>query len=294
MKKKIIIWGHKSNHTHSYIHAGYYKSFKNMGYETYWFDDNDDVSNFNFGNSVFLTEDQVQNRIPLLKDSIYILHHTKLDKYIDNNLTYINLGNYLKDCSNGISPYHKENSVEKINDFCYWDECSKTIYQPWATNLTPDEIDENGATLIDFNQDETYYIGTPHDNYQEINNFKMVSNNHNKKFIIKRVTEEESVNLIRKSFLSVDLRGSWHRECGYIPCRIMKNISYGRLTGTNSSHVKELFGDFVVFDEDISKLYEKLLSEESKKDIKKLKESINYIKENHTFYNRINNLMKFI
>ena len=53
---KAIIWGHKLHtHTHSYIHNAYYKAFKKMGYETHWFDNNDDVSGFNFDNCIFLT-----------------------------------------------------------------------------------------------------------------------------------------------------------------------------------------------------------------------------------------------
>ena len=66
--KKIIIWGHKNNgHTHGHIHSSYFKAFKYMGFETYWFDNNENVSGFNFDNSIFFTEDQVQSNIPLNK-----------------------------------------------------------------------------------------------------------------------------------------------------------------------------------------------------------------------------------
>ena len=47
--QKVIIWGHKlHSHTHSYIHNAYFTTFKKLGFETFWFDDKDDVSNFNF------------------------------------------------------------------------------------------------------------------------------------------------------------------------------------------------------------------------------------------------------
>ena len=39
---KIVIWGYPLySHTHSYIHAAFYKAFTHLGYETYWFHDGD-------------------------------------------------------------------------------------------------------------------------------------------------------------------------------------------------------------------------------------------------------------
>ena len=295
MKQKIVIWGHKYNgHTHSYIHSSYYRAFESLGYDTYWFDDNENVSNFNFDNSIFFTEDQVQKNIPLIKSSKYILHHTDLRKYVENDLTFVNLGNYLKWCDEGISAYHKENTIEKIGELCFWDETSKTIYQPWATNLLPNEISfSNINTNITSNI--IYYIGVKHDNRNEINQFESACRKENVDFqIINNVTDVQSQNLINQSKYSVDLRGSWHKECGYIPCRIFKNNSYGRITGTNSENVKKIFGDYVIFDENPNNLFEKLKESEEKISLSLIKESMSFIKENHTFINRVQNLLKVL
>ena len=71
----IIIWGHKlHSHTHSYIHNAFFIAFKKLGYDTHWFDDNDDVSNFDFSNSLFITEHQVDNKIPKRDDCLYFIH----------------------------------------------------------------------------------------------------------------------------------------------------------------------------------------------------------------------------
>ena len=290
---KIVIWGHKNNgHTHGYIHSSYYKAFKAMGFETYWFDNNENVSGFNFDNSIFFTEDQVQSNIPLNKTCKYILHHTNLDKYIQNNLSFINLGNYSKWCEDGISPYHKENSVIKIAECCFWDEKSKTIYQPWATDLLPDEIDFNNA--LHYNKDETnvYYIGTIHDNYDCINSFSNSVNKHQKKFInTKTKSDAENMMLIQKTLVSVDIRGEWHKEYGYLPCRVFKNISYGRLTGTNSETVKKILGDHVIYEPNCGELFLKMIEAENSHSIDQIKSSMEFIKLNHTFVNRINNLL---
>ena len=47
--KKVVIWGHKLySHTHSFIHSGFFKAFKHLGYDTYWFDNNDNIKDFDF------------------------------------------------------------------------------------------------------------------------------------------------------------------------------------------------------------------------------------------------------
>ncbi len=49
MFKKIIIWGHKyHSHTHSYIHGGYYRAFKYLGYDVLWLDNSDNIDDYNF------------------------------------------------------------------------------------------------------------------------------------------------------------------------------------------------------------------------------------------------------
>jgi ABC-type multidrug transport system ATPase subunit len=69
--------------------------------------------------------------------------------------------------------------------------------------------------------------------------------------------------MIDVSLMSVDLRGPWHKECGYLPCRVFKNNSYGRITGTNSENVKKIFGDYVVYDENPNSLFDKLMYNEN-------------------------------
>ena len=57
---KICIWGHPlHSHTHSYIHAAFFKAFKALGHETYWLKNGDDASVVNCPDVLFLTETQV-------------------------------------------------------------------------------------------------------------------------------------------------------------------------------------------------------------------------------------------
>lgn len=296
MKKKVIIWGYKSNyHTHSYIHSSYYKAFQHLGYQTYWFDGSEDLNNFDFSDCIFFTEDQVQENIPLIKSSKYILHHTNNQKYIDNDLDFINLGNYLSDCDLGKSPYFQDNRVEKISDFCFFDKLNKIVYQPWATDLLPHEIQRIEPLTQQQEIPEVHYVGTAHDNFMKISVFSNLCKLNNKTFELRSgMTDEENLSYIRSSSLSVDLRSDYHISCGYLPCRVFKNISYGRITGTNSKNVKEKLGDFVVYAESLEDLYYTLIESESKTPKSVIRKGMDYISENHTFLNRVDNLLKIL
>ena len=69
---KIIIWGHKlHSHTHSYIHQAFNIAFTHLKYNVLWLDDNDDISNINFENVLFLTEHQVCKNIPIRYNCLF-------------------------------------------------------------------------------------------------------------------------------------------------------------------------------------------------------------------------------
>ena len=73
--KKVIIWGFPlHSHTHSYIHHGWYKGFKHLGHETYWFHDGDYPKDFDYSNCVFITEGYADRNIPINSESTYIVH----------------------------------------------------------------------------------------------------------------------------------------------------------------------------------------------------------------------------
>lgn len=298
-KYKAIIWGHKLHtHTHSYIHNSYYKAFKALGFDTYWFDNNDDISNFNFENCIFFTEDQVHQNIPLNNTSFYILHHCVLDKYIQNNCRYINLCNYVNKCKDGISHnYNDTKTVEKINDYTYVDTKNKALYQPWATDLLPHDVAIKFHKL-NKNLDKIYYIGSIwQENIKEINDFNRACIENKKQIInIKNVDDETNRRFISESYISPDLRGEFHRNIGYIPCRIFKNLSYGYVPATNSLDVRDFFGDNTLpYSDngyDLFKINEEFINNES--NLKNIEWILKEIKEKHTYLNRISSILQFI
>ncbi len=293
--KQIILWGHKlHSHTHSYIHFGFKKGFEYLGYKTYWFDNNDDISNFDFSNSLFITEGQVDKNIPIRDDSYYVLHNVNFDKY--KNLPKANVIT-IQVYTNAV---HQHKAIPLNDKKCFYlDQC---IFMPWATDLLPHEINKN-IELVDNNQiicdNEINFVGMPVEPWDKVKEF---CKNHNIKynnvggFSLNNVSSEDNMKLIQKSIIAPAVQCKWQTENGYIPCRIFKNISYGKMGITNNAIVYELFDKKICYSTDINELMEMGIEFE-KKSISEKKNILiplmKDIRDNHTYINRINLILNF-
>jgi hypothetical protein len=288
--KKIIIWGHYPLHssTHGYIHNTYYKSFKYLGYEVQWVP-NQPIDETNISNTIFFVEDSQKSYMPLKKDCKYITHHIDTNYLLEGGVPYENilkLGNCIQETE----------KFEKIENLCHWDQTTRTLYQTWGTDLLPHEIDLDNIVKFDWNKPHINYVGMMYEQGPYwIEYFAYCAQKHNKevKLFTQSVSDDENRQLIRDSFICPDFRSDWHLQCGYIPCRIQKNISYGQVQGTNSPFIKKAFGDYVVFGGTPETLYENLIDAASNNKIN-MKEAMLFIKDKHTYINRINNILKFL
>lgn len=307
--KKIIVWGHKLDsartaNTFAFIHDSWIKTFKHLGAETLWLDNSDDVSNINFDNCLFLTEGQVDQNLPVNKTSKYILHNCKLAKYADVMPNVLNLQVYTHDCLS------RQVRLLEANQYCYYQPeadfsrpdhgCdNRTIYQPWATNLLPNEIDvdklvEESPTRMN----KVFWVGSimggPHRNDDKIFEMQQALAKHNIEFIHAKLENHMQPRAIRESFIAPAIQGEWQVTKGYIPCRVFKNISYGRMTGTNSATVMNLMNNKLIYSDSIEKLVNKSIEWEKNPSKEDLREIIENVKNNHTFVNRINNMLKVL
>lgn len=288
---KFIIWRHKLHEsTHSYIHSSYNKAFKYLGYETHWVDSRDDLSSIDFSDAVFFAEGSCSDDMPRLANCKYIAHHVDNEKLISSGIPFeniLNLGNYLP----------REEVHEKVEDLAYWDKNTRTLYQCWGTDLLPSEIDIDGYVPFNPSRKTLNYVAMLYEQgpWWAEEFATLLDRNFGVEFKVftQHVSHEENIQLIRDSFLCPDFRSDWHLECGYIPCRMWKNISYGRITGTNSPYVKRALGDYVVFGGTPQTLYQNLLNAEQNRTIN-MKDAMMFVRDNHTFINRVNNILKFL
>lgn len=290
MNKKFVAFGCKNlNSTHSFIHYAYQRAFESLGWDSYWID-NGDVDNFDFSNSLILTAGGWDQRLPVRKDCKYILHNCDLNKYSDVLDRSLILQVFTTDV------YGRD--VEKLEDFVYYQKSLNTLYQPWATDLLPNEINEKDS--LNFSQNKVLnWVGSVwNDNNQgnsnQIEEMKRALAKRGIGFNHKKVDYNQNKEVINDSFISPALQGKWQCDKGYIPCRIFKNISYGEFGITNSKYVNELFQDMIVYDSDIDVMIEKSLERRNTITIEELNQQIRFVKEKHTYINRINNILSLI
>lgn len=305
----IVIYGHKiGSHTHSWIHHGFYRTFKYLGYNVLWLDDSDDISNIDFTNTLFITEHQVDKRIPIRNDCKYILHNSYVDAgkayYLKNAGTWEDrryipiskLGNVIN-----IQTYKTEfvKGKIKMDDYIYHDLETYTLYMPWATDLLPYEIDENKmkvSNILKTRKNEVNLVGTF---VPEWNGFKRACRDNKIKFktqggFSKNITMDDNIKLIQQSYMAPAIQITDQVNRGYIPCRIFKNISYGQMGITNSKVVYELFDKNIVYDVNTYKLYEKADKCLRREDIEgKILNLMDFVKTKHTYLNRIESLFKY-
>jgi hypothetical protein len=189
-------------------------------------------------------------------------------------------------------------NVEKIEECCYFQPEGNVLYQPWATDYLPSEI-ENLTSLNFSNNSVVNWVGSIWDGDGQGNlNQIMELQNSLKKYNIelRHVVSppHENKQYINSSYISPAIQGAWQVEKHYIPCRIFKNISYGEFGITNSKAVYDLLEQKILFDENISNLVDKAISYKEKITLSELNEQINLVKNKHTYINRINNILKLI
>jgi hypothetical protein len=291
---KIIIWGHPlHSHTHSYIHWGFYRAFKHLGYEVYWVDNQDAIKNIDIHNALFITEGQVDQNMPKRQDCYYILHNWNPERYQElfYNNRCILLQVYTDDCL----PY----APEKIDDCIYCNVVEKMIFLPWATDLLPYEIETMKQCIREKKESAVYWIGTIgrgiFGNNDEIADFKKACKENNITFEKNINTSmEKNIDLIQKSYMAPALQGEWQCEKGYIPCRIFKNISYGQWGITNNKIVYDLFKGKIIYNPDTYQLFYDAKMYIETASINELYELMDFVKDNHTYINRIETLLTFM
>lgn len=292
---KVVIWGHKHHSsTHSYIHYAFDRTFRHLGYQTLWLDKYDDISTIDFSHSLFITEGQVDQKIPLREDCRYILHNCDCTKYkelFEKDLCII-LQVYSNDCI--------KRKETKIDDCMHINIEQKTIYMPWATDLLPHEIDEIKKQIPQIKKSNTiYWVGLiwndPQGNLDIIKQFAESCYKNNIPFKQRLgISQEENIHLIQTSYMAPAIQGKWQCDNGYIPCRIFKNISYGQMGITNSKTVYDLFKGKIVYNSDTHQLFYDAQKRLKNMDLNEMYELMDFVKTKHTYINRIERLLDFL
>jgi len=311
--KKAVVWGHKiGTHTHSYVHFGYWRALQELGYETEWFDDNDDVSGVDFSDTVFITETQVCQNMPIRSDCAYFDHWCDRPFELTSSrsearITHPHYYNFIY-FSDRWQPewnvkWPHDMELDYLSQHHYFHGPTKTLTTMWATDLLPSEIDQIEPKLFNETDQHIFFVGTPQGT--NIKRFEQICNSHNKNFknvggwnaIYSNVEYDINVNidLVRNSYISVDIRDDAHLKQGrYYPCRLFKNISYGKWTGSNHEGIEDVFGTHFTCHSDLEILYDRLVEDSRNCTEAKLRDAMNFVRDHHTYVNRIQDMFKVL
>lgn len=297
---QVVIWGHKLHtHTHSYIHERFYRAFQYLGYPTYWFDDRDDVSDFDFSHTLFLTEGQSDRLIPLREDSIYILHNCQREHY--ESLFKLGRCIHLQVYTDDVRSW---SNLIQIEPFIYYDIEGKAIFMPWASDLLPYEIEEVKKKLPNLQKERIFYwMGTLTDgefgNIDQLNPFIQacrengIGFSHNNPWI-HGLSREVMLKRNIESFLAPAIVGKWQKEHGYIPCRIFNSIAAGQMGLTNSERVYELFDRKILYHPDTYQLFYEAFKQIHNWSLEDQYALMDIVKNKHTYLNRVQTILKFL
>jgi len=296
-KPQVVIYGHPlASHTHSYIHYSFDKTFKYLNYSTFWVKNLSELKKEKWNRNkptIFITEGQVDDDIPLSENYFYLLHNCNLRKYDCANVRYLKIQKYDSECKEEISS----------NNYTFFK--NKTIYQPWATDLLPHEIETQIKSLKENfekrkKNKSIYFIGSYgeglYGNKEQIDFYELSI--YLDYILVKEtslnLTFDKEHSLLQSSLICPTIVGEWQKKNNYIPCRAFKTISSGNLLITNSKAVKKLFPN-CVYSDDESQLFDlSLKAIQDKECLNKIIKEMENVKDNHTYINRIQEIMKLV
>jgi hypothetical protein len=326
--RQVIVWGFPLHtHTHSYIHGAWVKTFQYLGIKVHWFHDKEYPKDFDYSNTCFITEGWADDNIPVNSSSTYFVHIAKNpSKYLSLGARLIEIRYNVLEIHDFNYDYKlPDNPVYLSRDTLYErlsDDSAvasrrgrpvsstpyEAVYMYWATDLLPHEFNYNDAENI-VNTNIIHYIGSIGENHP-FTQFKRIGEHLGFNVVHHNpwsnpISYDDNIKLMKESYCVPDFRsygdaskrveygkmnGTNHLDIGYMPCRVLKAISYGRTGITNSKRVKDILGEFVEYAETPADVFE--INERTKANVEWRKRCMTHVAENHTFLQRVRDLAR--
>jgi len=178
----------------------------------------------------------------------------------------------------------------------------------WATDLLPEEFDFSLASRPRTTQ--ICYIGSLGGSEHPLYQFIEDARQRSKDVILidpwrNPVSFEKGMELMINSYCAPDFRshgsqdhvrkhglmnGSNHLDIGYVPCRVLKAISYGQTGITNSKRVKAILGDYVEYCENARDVIP--TAAKRMNDVEWRIECMKHVQNRHTYIHRTRDIAR--
>lgn len=291
----VVVWGHPlDSHTHSYIHEAFVLAARSLGLDVHWVPvpfqrENEPPPVVEYTGpttrALFLTEGQVVTGMPQDAQSWYILHN------VDTPLPGIPSERRL--ALQYYTPARVSNSRPVFDEFHRISDDYSEAIMPWATNLLPEQF-RPFLPKTQHTDRNILVIGQAGPIYEvKINKFAEALPEARLDRIEAGCTQDQMMDAIQKAWCAPALMHQWQKDNGYIPCRIMKNISYGAIPVTTSEESYHMLYGNALFDADETVLAHKFQEAVTRNDDWQVWtcKAAQLVQTRHTYLNRLEFLL---
>jgi ADP-heptose:LPS heptosyltransferase len=286
---KVVVWGLKTGgHTHAHIHRHFFNTLRRLDANVVLVDDllenNDTIES----NDLVISVDVASRHLPIRQGAYYCLHNCADDIHqrIDPSKS-IRLRTYTRSA---------EQAGEKWDQVTFFDGKTRTLFQPWATDLLAGEFEE---PILKSPSNIVFWVGSiwndrlNRGNVNEIRILKDVLEKRDMRFVhLQGISDLLNVRYVRHSLIAPAIAGGWQVENDYLPCRMWKNISYGQLGVSNVRKFDEVFNGCAVAGRSIEEIIDNTLSLPFSRYRDMIYEQQEVVKNHHTYVNRLLNIVR--
>jgi hypothetical protein len=316
----LVVWGLKtSTHTHRYIHKAVFHSFQKIAelgnISAHWVDDKPigKMKDVTIGKRplIFCSPHyDCARHVPNegIPQAVFIAHADSSICY-DTKRPIVDLTRYALQhravywkTFREIPPVGAGFEAVDRPRLVFFNATERRITMPWATDLLPDEIDQIKDVVVAKHKSKELFPGKKvlfvgsvwKRNKETIKSFSKACKSFRLDFRVERIEDTEKlITETNSSFMAPAVQGEGHMESNmkfYVPCRIMKNISYGALGVTNNPGVNELFGGQLMCSNDLQNLvaeYVRYVTEWNSEKLDAMLSMMTQVQEHHTYFNRM-------
>lgn len=296
---KWVIWGAKHPYnTFGHVHEAFLRALKYLGKDAQWLENDEDVSQIDFSNTLFLSMNCVVEGMPQRKDCFYVIHNIMGDPRMPyfEGLKLLPYGIHIS--TNRYSSQTVELAPQVFFDLAN----TPSLAMRWGTDQLPHEIETN-KPLVPFNSSSRIcnFIGSIDtmkkgylDDFGRACRENGITYTYHGSHGGRVVLADEHIRLVKDSYICPAIQGRDQVEQGYVSCRLFKNISYGQMGVTCSTYANELFGGKLICNPDAYRLFYDARERLQSMSIGELHALMDEVATKHTYLNKIDGIVRAV
>lgn len=240
---RIVAWGGTTGlESHRWIHRAFVETARKMGWEAWWCSDTPDNRSLLTPGTIVITADIYATMLGYAVPGVnYVIHNLDASHPLCQTCE--------PDRLLRLQVFTNDSFGEKWDDFRLYHRESHLLFQPWGTNLLPEEFYEPVFNLMNTGVVFVGAVWSDVRNQVELGNLAMIEElkeavaEHRLNYLSRtHISNDEMIELVRRCRLAPSFASGWQVEHGYLPCRAFKNVSYGTLGVTNVVQLAEKLG----------------------------------------------------